>query len=467
MRNNMQMRLIRLLALLLLPGVTAAQAFDLLEAWQNARIQDPVFSVAQADADAGHTKQLQAQALKRPQITASAGLGGASRDSNITNARFSAPGLGAADSANFRTRTALGLDANWNIRAEYPVYDNVRDHSVNQLNHQAQLAEIRLSAEEQQLMVRVAQAYFDVLLADDAVMTLHRQLVAVASTLELAKARFEAGDAAIIETHEVQARYDVLNSQALEAHTNLQLARAALADMTGNDKDALARLSEHADIQRYATGNLEDWVSRVQNSNHLLHIQQVQQAIAHEEIDKHRAENTPVLNLVAQAGGNHLDGLGAGDANLTDYQASLGLQLVIPLYTGGMRDAKYQEAIALENKARSQMEVIRQQAVRNTRSIWQEAITGQERIRALEQAERSAEVKLDSTHLGYEVGERTTLDILNSEQELADTRLSLNRTRYQVLLALLKLSAMAGGLDESRLAEVNQALKVVNSSGSH
>ena len=150
--------------------------------------------------------------------------------------------------------------------------------------------------------------------------------------------------------------------------------------------------------------------------------------------------------------------MGSNDANLTNHQASLGLQLTIPLFTGGMRDAKYQEALALEDKALNQTEVVRQQAVRDARSAWLGVSVGQGQIKALEQAERSAEIKLDSTRLGHEVGDRTTLDVLNSEQELFNTRLALYRARYQVLLALLNLSAAAGDLNEKRLDEVNQAL---------
>jgi len=454
----MQATFIKLLALSLTLGASQAQAFDLLEAWQSARTQDPLFGVARAAAEAGRTKGLQAQALKSPQVTANAGLGGVSSDNKITDAQFSAPGMGAASGASFRTKTDAGLDLSWNVRAEYPLYDAARSSSVSQLNKQAQLAEVQLSSDEQQLMLRVAQAYFDTLLAEDTLATVKSQMAAVAKALEIAKARFKEGDAAIIETHESQARYDMLSAQELEASSNLQLVRAALSDLTNNQDTALAHLPQKVDLQRYMAGDLQAWLDRARNSNHLLHIQQLQQDIAHDEIGKHQAKYAPILNLVAQAGGERLDGMGSNDANLTNHQASLGLQLTIPLFTGGMRDAKYQEALALEDKARNQTDAVRQQAVRDARSAWLGVSVGQGQIKALEQAERSAEIKLDSTRLGHEVGDRTTLDVLNSEQELFNTRLALYRTRYQVLLALLNLSAAAGDLNEKRLDEVNQAL---------
>ena len=165
-----------------------------------------------------------------------------------------------------------------------------------------------------------------------------------------------------------------------------------------------------------------------------------------------------MLNLVALAGGENLQGLGGSDADVTNRQLSLGVQLTIPLYSGGMRDARYQEALALEEKSRNQTEFVRQQAAREARSAWLAVTSGQGQVKALEQAEHSAEIKLDSTRVGRDVGDRTTLDVLNSEQALYNTRLALYRSRYQVLLALLNLSAAAGELGEPRLQEINQLL---------
>ncbi len=449
--------------LLLILTASQAQAFDLLEAWQAARTHDPQFASARAGAEAGRTKSLQAQALKSPQVTLNAGAAGVNSDNKITdaqfsNAQFAGGGAGAKGTTDFRTRTDGGLDLNLNLRAEYPLYDATRNKSAVQLNKQAQLAEVQLTADEQQLMQRVAQSYFDTLLAADTLATLKSQQTAVAEALASAKERFKEGDVAIIDTHETQARYDMLTSQVLEAESNLQLARAALADMTGNQDAALAQLPRKADLQRYVGGDLQSWLGRAQSNHPLVQAQQLQQDIAQAESDKFQTRYSPVLNLVAQAGGERLQGLSGNDADLTNRQLSLGVQLTIPLYSGGMRGAKYQEAIALEDKARNQTEFARQQAARDARSAWMAVTVGQGQVKALEQAERSAEIKLDSTRLGRDVGDRTTLDVLNSEQELYNARLALYRSRYQVLLALLNLSAAAGELNEPRLQEINQLL---------
>ncbi|MDO9365646.1 MAG: TolC family outer membrane protein [Methylotenera sp.] len=439
-----------------------AHAFDLLEAWQAARVYDPQFASARAGAEAGRTKSLQALALKSPQVTLNTGMAGVNSDNKISNAQFSnaqfAGSSGASGTTDFRTRTDAGLNLNLNLRAEYPLYDAARNGSATQLNKQAQLAEVQLTLDEQQLMQRVAQTYFDTLLAADTLTTLIAQQTAVTEALASAKARFKEGDVAIIDTHETQARYDLLASQVLEAESNLQLTRAALADMTGNQDAALVSLPQKARLASVASGDLQGWLARAQSGHPLVHAQQLQQEIAHTESGKFQAKYSPVLNLVALAGGEHLQGLGGNDADVTNRQMSLGVQLTIPLYSGGMRDARYQEALALEEKSRNQTEFVQQQAAREARSAWLAVTVGQGQVKALEQAEHSAEIKLDSTRVGRDVGDRTTLDVLNSEQELYNTRLALYRSRYQVLLALLNLSAAAGELGELRLQEINHIL---------
>jgi outer membrane protein len=451
------------LAILLVLITSQARAFDLYEAWQAARNFDPQFASARAGAEAGRSKTSQAQALSNPQVTLNAGMAGVGSDSKISsaqfsNAQFAGGGAGARGTTDFRTRTDAGLNLNLNLRAEYPLYDASRNGAIEQLNKQAQLAEVQLTYDEQQLMQRVAQAYFDALLAADTLSTLKFQHTAVAEALVSAQARFKEGDVAVIDTHEIQSRYDLLTSQVFEAESNLQLSRAALSDLTGNQDAAIVPLPQSTKSLNVIKGDLQSWLTRAQSGHPLVHTQLLQQEIAHTESGKFQSKYAPVVNLVALAGGDHLQGLSANDADVTNRQMSLGVQLTIPLYSGGMRDARYQEALALEEKARNQTDFVRQQVTREARVAWVAVSTGQGQVKALEQAERSAEIKLDSTRIGRDVGDRTMLDVLNSEQELYNTRLALYRSRYQTLLAQINLSASAGELDESLLQAINQLL---------
>ncbi|MGZ8984652.1 MAG: TolC family outer membrane protein [Methylotenera sp.] len=445
-------------SLILAVSSSSAYAIDLLDSWHAAQTKDPVFSAARAGAEAGKKKNDQARALKLPQVTAQAGAGVINAYNKISNAQFSAPGLGSADGAVFKTQTDQGTDLRWNISAEQPLYNAERSSMAQQLNKQAQLADVKFSTEEQQLILRVAKAYFDVLLAEDTLASVKRQRAAVAQALTVAKGRFKEGDVAIIDTHEAQAKDDALVSQELEADSNYQLAHAALVDLTGDSDHVLARLPEQASLQQLNAGELNDWLALAQNNSPYLHMQQIQQGIAHDEIDKHRASNAPILNLIARAGGEELRGIGSGNSELSNHNLSVGMLLTIPLYTGGMRNAKYEEAIALDEQAKDETEAMRLRAGREARAAWMGVTVGKSKAMALEQALHSSKVKLDATELGKEVGDRTTLDVLNAEQEYYNARTELLRARYQTLLSFLSLAATAGTLDEKRLAEVNSAL---------
>ncbi len=435
----------------------SAYALDLLDAWQAAQSKDPTFSAARAGAVAGKTKNSQARALNLPQVTASAGTGVVNTYNKIGNAQFTAPGMGSYDGASFTTNTDKGVDLRWNIRAEQPLYNAERVSQSHQLNKQAEFAEVKFSVEEQQLILRVAKAYFDVLLRDDALAAIKKQRLAVSHALAVAKGRFVEGDVAIIDTHEAQAREDALVAQELELDSHLQMAHAALADLTGNADEELARLPEHTNLQQLNAGELKEWLALAQSQSPYLHMQQIQQGIAHDEIDKHRLSNAPVLNLVAQAGGTDLRGSG-NDATLSNHAVSLGVQLTIPLFTGGLRNAKYEEAVALEQQAIDETEAMRLRTGQQARAEWLGVSVGKGKVKALEQALTSSKVKLEATELGRDVGDRTILDVLNAEQEYYATRTELFRARYQTLLSYLSLAATTGSLDKNRLTEVNAVL---------
>jgi len=449
------------IAMLLAVSSNSVHAIDLLDAWHAAQSKDPTFSAARAGAEAGKKKNDQAKALKLPQVSASVSAGGINAYNKISDAQFSAPGLGSAGGAAFKTQTDLGADLRWNINAEQPLYNAERSSMAQQLNKQAKLADIKFSAEEQLLILRVSKAYFDVLLAEDMLVSVKKQRSAVAKALEVAKGRFAEGDVAIIDTHEAQARDDALVSQELEADSNYQLALAAMADLTGVSDQTLARPAEQASFQQLDAGQLNDWITLAQSNSPYIHMQQIQQGIAHDEIDKHRSSSSPVLNLVAQAGGEELRGVAGGNqSDLSNHSLTVGVQLTIPLFTGGMRNAKYEEAVALEEQAKDETEAMRLSAGQQVRAAWLGVAVGKSKIKANEQALLSSKVKLDATELGKEAGDRTTLDILNAEQEYFSTRTNLFRERYQMLLSYLNLAAVAGSLDEKRLAEVNTLLSM-------
>lgn len=455
LKNHLQ----SVLAALLLVISNQVAAADLIDAWHAAQAKDPTFSAARAGAEAGKKKSDQANALGQPQVIASVGAGGINAYNKISDAQFSALGFGSSGGAAFKTHTDLGAELRWNINAEKSLYNAERTSTAQQLNKQAQLADFKLGVESQQLILRVSKAYFDVLLAEDTLSSVKKQRSAVAKALEVAKGRFAEGDVAIIDTHEAQARDDALVSQELEADSNHQLALAMLADLTGATNQTLARPAEQANFQQLDAGQLNDWLELAQSNSPNLQMQQLQQGIAHDEINKYQSTSSPVLNLVAQASGEELSGaVGSHRSDLRNHNLSVGVQLTIPLFTGGMRNAKYEEAIALEMQAKDETEAARLYAGQQARAAWLGVAVGKSKIKATEQALLSSKVKLDATELGKEAGDRTTLDILNAEQDYYATQTALFRERYQMLLSYLNLAAAAGSLDEKRLAEVNALL---------
>jgi outer membrane protein len=456
LKNRFPLMLVALFEL----SATNLYAADLMDTWHAAQAKDPTFSAARAGAEAGKKKNNQAKALSQPQITAMVGAGGANTYNKISDAQFSAPGFGTSGGGSFKSQTDFGADFRWNINAEKSLYNAEHSSMAQQLNKQAQLADLKFSAEEQQLILRVSKAYFDVLLAEDTLTSVKKQRTAVAKALEVAKGRFAEGDVAIIDTNEAQARDDALVSQELEADINYQLAVAALVDLTGATEPILLRPEEQVNLQSLDPGQLNDWLTLAQINSPYLHMQQLQQGIAHDEIDKHRSSNSPVVNLVAQVGGEELRGFAGGNqSDLSNHSLSVGVQLTIPLFTGGMREAKYAEAVALEEQAKDETEAERIRAGQQARAAWLGVTVGKSKIKATEQALHSSQVKLDATKLGKEAGDRTTLDILNAEHDYFMTKTALYRERYQMLLSYLNLAAVAGLLDEKRLAEVNAFLE--------
>ncbi len=444
---------------LILLTASSAHAFDLLDAWHATFQIDPTLAAARAGAEVGQKKTEQSHALKLPQVNFTAGAGLTNAYNKISDAQFSAPGMGSATGANFTTQTNQGTDLRWNVSIEQPIFDAEHFTAARQLTRQAEMAEVKLGAEEQQLMLRVSKAYFDVLLAEDNLYSIKAQRAAVGEALKVAKARFDEGDLPITDSNEAVARDDLLASDQLEVETALQIKRAILADFTGDTSNTLSCLNDQTDFQKFNGGAMADWVSLAQANSPNLRIQSIHRDIARDEIDKHRATNAPVLNLLAQAGQEQLSGMGGGfNSGLSNHAFSIGMQLTIPIFTGGMRDAKMGEAVALEQQAGYELEAMRLKAGQEARATWLGVTVGQSRVKALLQALHSSQVKLEATRLGREVGDRTNLDVLNAEQEYFNATRSLSLARYQLLLAYLGLYASVGNLDETHLAEVNAVL---------
>ena len=454
-----------LLASLFMPFVALAPlsayaAQDLVSAWQAAQAHDPAFASARAQWQAGQTKQRQSSALFMPQVAVTGSLSGISMDRDTRGAQFNAPGFGSANDAEFRSKINAGPATNVALVARKPLYNAELQANASQLERQAQLADVQFRFAQQELVLRTAQSYFAVLLAEDTLASLESQKKAAAHALEVAEESFEAGALPVTDRNEAQARYDEIASQQLVASDDLQLKRSALFDLTGVSAEDIRKLNANVSLERYSVGPLAQWTERAEQHNLLLAMQRLGHDIARDEVAKYRALVSPSLDFVAQLSDERMSG-GNGfgtTTRITSTAATVGLQLTIPLVTGGMRSAKHDEAVAMAEKARYDAEALRLEVLRQTQAAWLSVTTGIAQIHAQEQVLRSASARLDATETGREVGARTTLDLVNAQADLFRAQLRLAQAKHQLLLGRLRLAASTGELSESDVQAVNAIL---------
>jgi outer membrane protein len=448
-----------LVASLLVLGAVSAQAMDLVQAWQATRQHDPQAAVAQAARQAGATSRTQASSLWRPAVMLSATAGRMNGETEMTGAHFSAPGLGASDGVGFATSVDNGNSTRWALSARQPLFNPERKAQGRQLEIAADVAELAWQAAQQDLMLQTAQRYFDVVLATSKLALLREQQRAVDLALTEAKDRFALGDKPVTDTHEASARAQALRAQVLAAQDELALAQGVLSDATGLADPAVQPLPPAADLSAANLAPLAHWQAQAMDKNPLLRMQMAQVQVAQQDVAKYGAAAAPTLDLVAQAGREQLSGSGSfGAASNSASQQMIGLQLNVPLYTGGYRSAKQEEALRLQEKASAELERARQQINQQTRAAWLVLQTGASRLTALAEARKASVARLDATRLGRQVGDRTTLDLLQAENDASGAELALLQARVELLQGQLRLRALAGQLDETQLTAVNALL---------
>lgn len=438
-----------------------ANATDLLQVWQATRQHDPQGAVIDASRAAGAAQREQAAALWRPNLGLSATAGVASANSRMEGAQFAAPpGFPATTGVSFGTSVNGGTATRWALSARQPLYNVERQAQRQQLVISADSAEIQWQAAQQDWMLQTTQRYFDTVLAERRLALLRQQQTAVEKALTEAKDRFALGDIPITDTHEASARARGLQAQAVAATSDWELARQMLADTTGLPSADLQLQAPSSRGLNATVDPLPHWLSLAQQDNPMLRLQQAQADAAREEVRKHSATGSPTLDLIAQATRDRLSGSGDfGSASNTQSQQMIGVSLNVPLYTGGWRSAKQEEALRLEDKARAEVERTRLQVGQLTRAAWLALQSGQARLVALEEAVTAQQARLDATRIGRQVGDRTTLDLLNAENDASAADFALLQARIDTLQSRLRLDALVGKLDTQRLQVINDALQ--------
>jgi outer membrane protein len=430
----------------------------LLQTWEQARQHDPQMQVVQATRSSVQAYEAQAQSLWRPVVMGSATVGAMSAETRTTGAQFAVGGQPPMP-GSFATSASAALSTRWSVQAKQALYSPERQAQQAQLQQAAGVAEWRADLAHQQFMLLTVQRYFNVLLAERQQQVLKNQLAAVERSLTEARDRFAIGDLPVTDTHEAAARASGLQAQWLAADSELQMARQVLAESTRLPTEALKPQAPKVTEPVTASPTLDQVLTQVREANTGLRLKKAQWDLARQEVRKHQARGGITLDLVAQAGRDRLSGDGDfGPSGNTQSQQMVGLSLNVPLYSGGYRSAKLQEAVSAQMQAEAEYELAVQQAQQQARSVWLALQTGPARLSALQAAWKASTARLDATRLGRQVGDRTTLDLLQAQNDAAQSELAWLRAQTELLQTRLQLDALTGSLSVNSLQAINAQL---------
>jgi outer membrane protein len=418
-----------------------AAAADFLDTYRLAKQNDSQFASSRAALEAGIEKLPQGRALLLPVINGTANT----TWNDATNKTFDI-------SRSFNSN-------GWSVTLTQPLFRWQNLVQYQQSEFQVLQAEAQFGQATQDLIVRVAQAYFDVLAARDNIDFTVSNKAAIAEQLAQAKRNFEVGTATITDTNEAQARYDLAVAQEIAGVNALLVAQRNLQQIIGQPPDALTPLRTQLVIQPPQPANQDDWAKSARANNFTVRANEAVLEIADREVERQRAGHYPTVDVVASAQENTNASLAVGvPTRSTVSQNAVGLQLNVPFYAGGSVVSRTREATALKEKSRQDLEASRRAAEFNAQQAYLNVTNGLAQVKALEQALVSSETALQSNRVGYEVGVRINIDVLNAQQQVFQTKRDLARSRYDTIINGLKLKAAAGALSEADVEEVNRLL---------
>jgi outer membrane protein len=315
-----------------------------------------------------------------------------------------------------------------------------------------------LSQAQQDLAIRAAQAYFDVLLARDTVALSESQKAAFDQQLAQAKRNFEVGTATIVDTLEAQARYDQTVAKEIADLADLEVKQRILTVLLGKMPDGLVPLREPLPLTPPTPNDVEAWVKAASESSFTVAVARAGFEIAKQEVDRQKAGHLPTVDLTGSA--QRVDDPTSALPPISPIvnAGSIGLTLSIPIFQGGLTQSRVREAVALRDRAEQDLENASRTVAQTVRAGFLIVTSGIAQVKALEQALVSTQSQLDSTILGRDVGVRTSVDVLNAQQQVFQTRRDLQQARYGYLLNSLRLKAATGGLTEADVEQVNRAL---------
>ncbi len=433
---------------LALGTLSSARAENLLELYQASLGYDATYLSARASLDAAQYRRDQSYALNRPSVAL--GLNGGRSTSNTPDAL-------STQSAN---TTQYGATVN----GSQSLFNRANDKTIGQAEKSLEVAAADFAAAEQDLAIRVSQAYFDVLAAQDTLATARSSLKAISETVASAKRNFEVGTATITDTREAQARYDLARATEIVADNDLTNKRIALDQLVGRTNVQPQQLAVPVKLPPVTPAALDEWVARGDAEHPLVRKARLGLDIAKLETEKAKAGHLPTAALTGSVGRGHFSTAGrAGnfpyDSTSPSTSASIGIAVSVPLYAGGAIQNRVKETLALEVKSEDDLIAARRGVEQATRTAFYGVRSGTAQVSALEAAESSSQLALDATQLGYKVGVRVNIDVLNAQAQLFSTQAQLAQARYNVVMAGLRLRQASGRLTAEDIAAVNALLQ--------
>jgi outer membrane protein len=418
---------------------------SLVDIYHQALAHDPTLASALSANKAAQEIIEQGKALYLPTVNFNASANTTQSDIRYLNSK-TPPGTSGYE--NYRAA----------IEARQPIYRKQNLVQMDQAYTQVSLADKQYHLSQQDLILRSTQAYFDVLIAQDKIDLIKAQNVAIISQLEQAKATFEVGTSTITDVNEAQAKYDLVVAQEIGAVNEYEIAKRSIEAITGEMPAKLATVKPNVQVNNLSQ-NMQDWQQVAVQNNLNIQIQQDNLKLADQEVQRAEAGHLPTLDAVASVSDSYSNGSASVFSTGNDLKsATIGVELQIPLYAGGAITSKARQAVLNKQKAQDDIEIARRKVDLETQRAYLNLNTSIAQVKALEQALTSAKSQLDSTKLGSEVGVRTTVDVLNAQQQYFSAKRDLLQARYSYLVNIIRLKAASGLVSEPDLEDINQQL---------
>jgi len=440
-------------ALSLMLGASGVQAQSLVELFDAAQSYDAGFVAAKSQFEANLAKANQALGGILPNIVFSSTIARTYVDLRYDNPNQASPAL-----VNPATRlygTATGA-----VVLTQPIYRPAAWAAYRQGGQQLQQAAAQYEAAEQDLLVRVSQAYFDVLTSEDSLASVKAQKTAVGEQLAAAKRNFEVGASTITGVRDAQARYDLTVAQEIAAENDLRVKRLALDLVTGLQNTKPKRLASQGKLIDPPSEDLNTWVTTSETTSPAVRQAQLALEVAKLEVDKATAGHKPTIDAqVAYAGTRNMGGNAINSYDTHVFAPYAQVVVNMPIFAGFSTMYRVKETVALEEKARADFEAARRNTAQATRTAYLGLIAGLSQVKAYEAAEASSQSSLDANKLGYSVGVNINIDVLNAQSQLFQTKRDLAKARHDVLVGDLKLRQAAGTLTPQDLQSINRLLE--------